>query len=146
MLSQTYPAAHGLLDATETAGDTHTYGFDLMGRPKTMNSTAPSGAQTPWISDVSYNESSQPTAISTTNPQVNAEARVYNALGQMTSLTSGAYRQPNAYCVGPGCGEGLANATSAMRQMGANPNDLSLPHQVSGIDCVYRREYLSGGH
>ena len=54
-----------------------------------MNSTAPSGFQTPWISDVTYNAASQPTAIATTNPQVYPETRVYNALGQLTSLTNG---------------------------------------------------------
>jgi YD repeat-containing protein len=54
-----------------------------MGRPNTM---------TGYIDGVTYNAAGQPTAITTSNPQVNAETRVYNALGQLTSLTSGALR------------------------------------------------------
>jgi len=89
MTSQTYPAAHNLLDNTEVAGDTHNYGFDGMGRPVTMNSTSFNGVQTPWISGVSYNAASQPTAITTSNAQVAGESRAYNVLGQMTTLTVG---------------------------------------------------------
>jgi hypothetical protein len=83
MTGQTYPAAHGLLDSFETAGASYTYGFDSMGRPNTMPG---------YITGVTYNAASQPTAISTSNPQVNAEARAYNVLGQLTSLTTGAMR------------------------------------------------------
>ena len=92
MTGQTSPGAHDLLETAEVPGDVHAYGFDEMGRPKTMNSTAPGGAQTPWISNVVYDASSQPTSIATTNSQVNAETRVYNVLGQLTSLTTGSQR------------------------------------------------------
>jgi RHS repeat-associated protein len=83
MTGQTYPAAHDLLGTTEVAGTSYVYGFDSMGRPNTM---------TGYIDGVTYNAAGQPMAITTSNPQVNAETRVYNALGQLTSLTSGALR------------------------------------------------------
>ena len=88
MTGQTYPAAHGLLDSFETAGASYTYGFDAMGRPNTMTRARASAL----ISNVTYNAASQPTAISTSNPQVNGESRAYNVLGQLTSLTTGSMR------------------------------------------------------
>ncbi len=36
MTGQTYPAAHNANDTTELPGVSYTYGFDNMGRPKTM--------------------------------------------------------------------------------------------------------------
>ena len=83
------------------------------------------------------NFSSVSSAISTVGRTVSNF--IANGVDTISELYSGG---TGAYCVGPGCGEGLINATSAMRQMGGNPDDLSLPHQVAGIDCVYRNEYI----
>ncbi len=50
------------------------------------------GRASTLVSDVSYNAASQPSTITAGVGWVNSEARMYNALGQLTSLTNGTRR------------------------------------------------------
>ena len=124
MTGQTYPAAHPLLDLAETAGVSYTYGFDAMGRPKTMTQ----GGATTLISDVAYNAASQPTTIAAGASWVTAEARAYNVLGQLTSLTSGFTRFEYDF-------SGSANdgRITAQRTYGNNVLQESIPYGALSV-------------
>ena len=80
MTRHIYPAAQ--VGGAEVGGTDLNYGFDAMGRLNTLLSPG-------LISGVTYNAAGQPTAINSAHPLVNSETRVYNVLGQMTSLTNG---------------------------------------------------------
>lgn len=108
--------------------------------PQSRATNNPFGLLTPRNGRYVYiNFSSLASAIHSVGTTV--DSYISRGVDTIAELYSGI---PNSgYWVGPRCAEGLRNATSAMTQMGGNPNDLSLPQSVGGIDCVYRRDYVA---